>query len=78
VPVEDNDTKESVVEKEQVNEWMTPAEMRRLLGLSKNKTFEILASGQVEAIKLGRCVRVNRESLEQLISQSPYKRGKTS
>jgi excisionase family DNA binding protein len=44
-----------------------PAEMRRLLGLSKNKTFEILASGEVEAIKLGRAVRVNRDSYPESI-----------
>jgi excisionase family DNA binding protein len=53
--------------------WMTVDEMRRTLSLSKGKAFAILASGEVEAIRVGRAVRVNRESLERFCANHPYK-----
>ena len=56
-------------------QWITPDEMRRILRLGKNKTFAILASGEVDAIKVGRAVRVNRESLDRFIASHPYKPG---
>ncbi len=53
--------------------WITVEEMQRTLKLGKNKVFAILASGQVDAIKIGRSVRVNSDSLQRFISQHPYK-----
>ena len=53
--------------------WITVDEMRRRLSLSKGKAFDIVASGEVEAIRVGRAVRVNPESLQRFIAANPYK-----
>ncbi|CAA9287384.1 MAG: hypothetical protein AVDCRST_MAG93-3642 [uncultured Chloroflexia bacterium] len=53
--------------------WITVDEMRNRLSLSKGKAFDMVASGEVEAIRVGRAVRVNLESLQRFIAANPYK-----
>ena len=55
-----------------VRDWLTPGEMATRLALSKQKTFSILASGEVDAIKIGRSVRVSARSLSEFIRRNPY------
>ena len=39
-------------------------EVSRLIGLGRTKTFQLMASGELPTIRLGRCVRVPRVALE--------------
>ena len=42
-------------------------EVARALGLGRSKTYELIASGQLPVVKLGRAVRVPREALQQWV-----------
>ena len=49
-------------------------EVARLLGIGRTKTFQLMASGQLPTIRLGRCVRVPAAALDRWIetlTQSP-------
>jgi len=43
-------------------------EVARLLNLSKSKTYELLASGEIPAVRIGRAVRVRPEALMRYLS----------
>jgi excisionase family DNA binding protein len=44
------------------------SEAAKLLGVSRSKTYELVASGQVPVVRIGRSVRVVRRELEQWIT----------
>lgn len=44
-----------------------PEEVARLLGISRTRTYELLRTGQLKSIKLGRARRVRRCDIELLI-----------
>ena len=44
--------------------WLTYKEAERLVGLSRTTLWKLVSSGEVEHRKVGRAVRINRESLE--------------
>ena len=43
--------------------WITVDELRNRLSISKNKAYQIAASGAIENIKIGRSIRISEESL---------------
>ena len=43
--------------------WITVEEMRKRLSISRAKAYEIATSDSIETIKIGRCLRINEESL---------------
>jgi excisionase family DNA binding protein len=43
-------------------------EVARLLGIGRTKTFELMASGELPTIRLGRCVRVPVHALHSWIA----------
>ncbi len=53
--------------------WITVEQMRRTLKIGKNKALALLASGDIEGIRVGRAVRVSQESLNRYIASNPYK-----
>ncbi len=53
-------------------EFLTLREMQEMLALSRTKCWELVASGQVPAIKVGRSVRVHRRGLEEWIIKHGY------
>ena len=48
----------------QNKEWLTLAEVQRVLGLGRTKTYELVATGEIPAVRIGRVLRVNREELD--------------
>jgi excisionase family DNA binding protein len=46
------------------NEWLSLREVQRILCLGKTKAYDLVASGEIPAVKIGRVLRVNREELE--------------
>jgi excisionase family DNA binding protein len=47
-----------------VREWLTYKEAEQLVGLSRTTLWKILSEGAIEHRKVGRAVRINRESLQ--------------
>jgi putative molybdopterin biosynthesis protein len=45
-------------------EWLTIAEVQRVLGLGRTKTYDLVARGEIPAIRIGRVLRVNPEELD--------------
>lgn len=45
------------------NEWLTLTEVQRVLSLGRTKTYQLVATGEIPAVRIGRVLRVNREEL---------------
>ena len=45
------------------HEWLTYAEAGQVVGLSRVTLWKLVSAGEVEAARVGRAVRINRESL---------------
>lgn len=43
-------------------EWLSVNDLMTLTGLGRTKCYELVASGELEAIKVGRAVRVSKVS----------------
>ena len=52
--------------------WISYAEAQRYSGLGRTKLWELVSTGEVEAAKVGRAVRISRESLEEYMKRHPY------
>ncbi len=52
--------------------WITVNTMRNTLSISKTKAYEIAASGCVETVKIGRCLRINAHSLDRWLASQRY------
>ena len=51
-------------------EWLTYAEAGEIVGLSRVTLWKLVSAGEVEAAKVGRAVRINRESLSAYMRRS--------
>ena len=45
-------------------EWVTYREAQQLVGLSRTTLSKLIGAGEIEYRRVGRAVRINRESLE--------------
>ena len=52
-------------------EWLTYAEAGQMVGLSRVTLWNLVSAGEVEAARVGRAVRINRESLTTYMKRSP-------
>jgi excisionase family DNA binding protein len=52
------------VQAEIVRGWLTYKEAEQLVGLSRTTLWKLIGAGEIEHRKVGRAVRINRESLE--------------
>ena len=50
-------------------EWLTYKEAEQLVGLSRTTLWKIINEGAIEHRKIGRAVRINRESLAAYMRQ---------
>lgn len=53
-------------------QWWIVTELRIVSGLGRTKYYELIASGELEAIKVGRAVRVSRASFEEWTRRQRY------
>ena len=51
-------------------EWLTYAEAGEIVGLSRVTLWKLVSAGEVEAAKVGRAVRLSRESLTAYMRRS--------
>ena len=47
-----------------VREWLTYKEAEQLVGLSRTTLWKLICNEEVECRRVGRAVRINRQSLE--------------
>jgi len=53
-------------------EWLTLREMQEMLAIGRTKAWQLVASGEVPAVKIGRSVRVSRKELEGWLEEQRY------
>jgi excisionase family DNA binding protein len=51
-------------------EWLTYAEAGRMVGLSRVTLWKLVSAGEVEAARVGRAVRISRESMTAYMKRS--------
>jgi prophage regulatory protein len=49
---------------------LKPSEVTQILGLGRSKVYELLACGQLPAVRIGRCIRIPRASLEKWVKEN--------
>ena len=53
-------------------EWLTLREMQEMLSIGRTKAWQLVASGEVPAVKIGRSVGVSRRELERWLEEQRY------
>lgn len=53
-------------------EWLSVRELMVISGLGRTTCYELVTSGELEAIKAGRAVRVSRASFEEWTRRRRY------
>ena len=51
-----------------VRNWLTYKEAEQLVGLSRTTLWKLVSAGEIEHRKVGRAIRLSRESLEAYMS----------
>jgi excisionase family DNA binding protein len=59
-----------VLETELQREWLTYAEAQAVSGLSRTTIWKLVNAGEVEAARIGRALRINRESFNAYMRRS--------
>ena len=54
------------------SQWSTLKEMQQLLGIGRTKAYELVAKGELPAVRIGRCIRVNCKELEDWLRDQRY------
>jgi excisionase family DNA binding protein len=54
------------------SEWLNLKQIQQLLGIGRTKAYELVAKGELPAVRIGRCIRVNRKELEDWLRDQRY------
>ncbi len=56
-------------------EWVTYKQAEELSGLSRTTLWRLVSKGEIKAARVGRAVRISRQSLEQYLERAASKSG---
>ncbi len=56
----------------ETKEWLTPKEVQQLFQLGRTKVYELVTTGELPAIKIGRAVRIRKSEVERFIESNRY------
>ena len=54
------------------SESLSLKDVQRLLGIGRTKAYELVTTGELPAIRIGRCIRVNRKELDEWLRAQRY------
>ncbi len=54
------------------SEWLSLKDVQQLLGIGRTKAYELVATGELPAVRIGRCIRVNRRELDEWLRAQRY------
>ena len=57
---------------EQQHEWMKVPEVAEELRIARSRAYELVADGEIPAVKIGRSVRVRRKELDRWLEDQNY------
>ena len=55
-----------------MREWLTLREMQETLGIGKTKAYELVATGDIPSVRIGRSIRVSVLELERWLDDQRY------
>lgn len=55
-----------------VKEWLTYPEAQQYAGLGRTTLWGLVSSGEIQAARVGRAVRISRRSLDEYMERSSY------
>jgi excisionase family DNA binding protein len=53
-------------------EWLSLKDVQQLLGIGRTKAYELVVTGELPAVRIGRCIRVNRGKLDEWLHRQRY------
>jgi excisionase family DNA binding protein len=59
-------------EESSMREWLTLREMQEILGIGKTKAYELVATGDIPSVRIGRSIRISRKELECWLQEQRY------
>ncbi len=54
------------------HEWLKVPEVAKLLRVARSRAYELVADGEIPAVKIGRSVRVSRKELDRWLEGQRY------
>ncbi len=54
------------------SEWLSLKDVQQLLGIGRTKAYELVTTGELPAVRIGRCIRVNRRELDEWLRTQRY------
>ena len=57
---------------EQQHEWLKVPEVAEELRIARSRAYELVADGEIPAVKIGRSVRVSRKELDRWLEDQRY------
>ena len=54
------------------SEWLSLKNVQQLLGIGRTKAYELVTTGELPAVRIGRCIRVNRRELDEWLLAQRY------
>ncbi|MCI9393518.1 MAG: helix-turn-helix domain-containing protein [Oscillospiraceae bacterium] len=61
---------EDSLDRESVNQYLTPREVMDLLYIGKNTLYQLLNSGQLKGFRIGKLWRIRREALRDFVERA--------
>jgi excisionase family DNA binding protein len=52
--------------------WISYSDAQKYAGLGRTKLWDLVSTGEVEAAKIGRAVRISRRSLDEYMKRNRY------
>ena len=57
---------------DQQHEWLKVPEVAEVLRIARSRAYELVADGEIPAVKIGRSVRVSRKELDRWLEDHRY------
>jgi excisionase family DNA binding protein len=54
------------------SEWLSLKDVQQLLGIGRTKAYELVTTGELPAVRIGRCIRVNHRQLDEWLRAQRY------
>jgi excisionase family DNA binding protein len=54
------------------SEWLSLKDVQHLVGVGRTKAYELVTTGELPAVRIGRCIRVNRTELNEWLWTQRY------
>jgi excisionase family DNA binding protein len=54
------------------SEWLCLKDVQQLVGIGRTKAYELVTTGELPAVRIGRCIRVSRRELDEWLRAQRY------